>query len=97
MTSSSLLGNDVGEGLHLALGATEGADTTLDELAGTFVLGVTDELHGATLVRSEAGNLANDGADDLDTLTLKALAVGGTGSKDTALGLVTTVDAPDET
>lgn len=97
VTSSSLLGDDVGEGLHLVLSATEGADATLDELASALVLGVTDELHGATLVRGEAGNLANDGADDLDALTLATLAVGGTGSENATLGLVTAVDAPDET
>lgn len=97
VTSTTLLGNNVGEGLHLVLGATEGTDTALDELAGTLVLGVTDELHGATLVRSEAGNLTDDGADDLDALTLTTLAVGRAGSENTAFGLVTAVDAPDET
>lgn len=97
VTSTTLLGNNVGEGLHLVLGTTEGTDTALDELAGTLVLGVTDELHGATLVRSEAGNLTDDGADDLDALALTTLTVGRAGSENTALGLVTAVDAPDET
>lgn len=97
MTGTSLLGNDVGKALHLVLGTTKGTDTTLDELAGTLVLGVTDELHGATLVRGETGDLTDDGSDDLDALTLATLAVGRAGSENTALGLVTAVDAPDET
>lgn len=97
MTGPALLGNDVGQALHLVLGAAEGADATLDELAGTLVLGVSDELHGATLVGGEAGDLADDGADHLDTLALATLAVGGTRSKDTTLGGVASVDAPDET
>lgn len=96
MTGAALFGDDVGQALHLVLSATERSYTALDELARTLVLGVADELHGATLVRGEAGNLANDGADDLDALTLATLAVRGARSKHSSLGLVTAVDAPDE-
>ena len=96
VTGAALFGDDVGQALHLVLSATERSYTALDELARTLVLGVADELHGATLVRGEAGNLANDGADDLDALTLATLAVRGARSKHSSLGLVTAVDAPDE-
>ena len=97
VTSTSLFSNDVGKALHLVLGTTEGTDTTLDEFTGTLVLGVTDKLHSTTLIRSETSNLTDDGADDFDTLTLTTLAVGGTGCKHSSLGLVSAVDAPDET
>lgn len=97
MTGTTLFSDDVGQAFHLALGATEGAYATLDELAGTLVLGVTDEFHGTTLVRSETGDFANDGADDLDTFTLTTFAVGRAGSENATLSLVSAVDAPDET
>ena len=97
VTRTALLGNHVGEALHLVLGTAQGADAALDELACTLVLGVADELHGAALVGGKAGNLANDGADHLDALALATLAVRRAGSKNTALSLVTAVDAPDET
>ena len=97
MTGTTLFSNHVGQALHLVLGATQRSDTTLDKLAGTLVLGVTDELHSTTLVRRKTGNLANDGSDDLDALTLTTLAVGRAGSEDSSLGLVAAVDAPDET
>lgn len=97
MTSPALFGDNVGQALHLVLGPAEGTDTTLDELACTLVLGVTDELHSSAFVGSETGNLADDGADDLDTLALATLTVGRAGSENAALGLVASVDAPDET
>lgn len=97
VTGTALFGDDVGEALHLVLSAAEGSYATLDEFAGTLVLRVTDELHSTTLVRSETGNLADDGADHLDALTLTTLAVGGAGSENSTLGLVAAVDAPDET
>lgn len=97
MTGAALFGDDVGEALHLVLGAAEGAYAALDELAGALVLGVADELHGATLVGGEAGDLADDRADDLDTLTLAALAVRRAGRQHAALGDVAAVDTPDET
>ncbi len=97
VTSAALLGNHVGEALHLVLGTAQRTHAALDELACTLVLGVTDELHGAALVGGEAGNLAHDRADHLDALALAALAVRGARSKNSALSLVTAVDAPDET
>lgn len=63
---------------------------------GTY-LGVTDEFHSTSLVGSEAGDLADNRADHLDALALTTLTVRGTRSKHSALGLVTTVHAPDET
>ena len=38
VTGTTLLGNDVRERLHLALGTSERSETALDELPGTLVL-----------------------------------------------------------
>lgn len=97
MTGTTLFGDNVGQALHLVLGATERSDATLDELACALVLGVADELHGATLVRCETGDLADDRSDDLDALALASLAVGWTRSQNSSLSLVAAVDTPDET
>lgn len=38
VSRTALLGNDVCQELHLALGTAQGTDTALDELASTLVL-----------------------------------------------------------
>lgn len=68
----------------------------LRQPASNSHLGVTDELHGAALVRGEAGDLTDDRLDDLGALGLGALPAGRPLGEDTALGLVAAVDTPDE-
>lgn len=97
VAGTALFSDDVGEALHLVLGAAEGSDAALDELACALVLRVADELHGAALVGREPGDLADDRADHLDALALATLAVRRAGSKHAALSGVAAVDAPDET
>ena len=55
---------DVGHLLPLPLGPDVGADPLLEELEAPLVLGDTEQLEGATLVGGEAGNLADQVADE---------------------------------
>ena len=50
--------------LTLPLGADVVADPLLEELQAPLVLGDTEQLEGATLVGGEAGNLADQVADE---------------------------------
>jgi NTP pyrophosphatase (non-canonical NTP hydrolase) len=69
MSGTAGLGDDVGELLDLLLGAEEGSEATLAELAGTLILGVLEELHDAALVGSKASDLADELADELGAVT----------------------------
>lgn len=97
VTSPSLFSNNISKALHLVLSATKSTNTTLNELPSTLVLGVSDKLHSSALVGSETGDFADYGADNFDAFSLATFTVGGTGSKDSSLSGVTTVDAPNET
>ena len=80
MTGSSRLGDDVGEFLDLRLGASEGTKSLLCELAGTLVLGVTEEFDDTALVWCESRNLLHDLPNELGALASLSL-----GSADTRL------------
>lgn len=69
----------------------------LREPAHWTYLRVTDQLHRATLVGGEAGNLTHDAADGLHALACHTLLVDAPGRQHTAVGKVTTVDAPNDT
>ena len=55
MASPPALSNDTGHLVDLSLGAAEGAEPLLCELAGALVLGVAEEFDDAALVRGKAG------------------------------------------
>ena len=55
---------DVGHLLPLPLGPDVGADPLLQELEAALVLGDTQQLHRAALVGGEAGDLADQVADE---------------------------------
>lgn len=61
---ATLLLDDVGELLDLALGAEECAETLLGELLGLLVLGVTEQFHNTLLVGGESSDLTDDVLDE---------------------------------
>jgi len=54
VASPPALSDDTGHLVDLSLRTAEGAEPLLRELAGTLVLGVTEEFDDAALVRGEA-------------------------------------------
>lgn len=54
MTGPPALGDDLGHLVNLALGAAEGSESLLCELAGTLVFAVAEEFDNAALVWGEA-------------------------------------------
>lgn len=67
-SSTTALNKDVGELLNLLLSTAEGAEALLGELTGTLILVVLQQLHATLLVGSEAGDLTDEVADELDAL-----------------------------
>mgnify|MGYP007002766954 CR=1 FL=1 len=60
--------DDRGHLITLPLAAEVGAESLLEELQSTLILGHTQQLHGSSLVGSKADDLANDAADKLVVL-----------------------------
>lgn len=60
--------DDRGHLITLPLAAEVGAESLLEELQSTLILGHTQQLHGSSLVGSKADDLANDAADELVVL-----------------------------
>merc|ERR1712080_205708 len=92
---ATLLGDDTGELVDLALGAAEGTEALLGQLASLLVLGVADQLHDAPLVRGKADDLA-DRLDERGALGLLSLAVRGLDRLGDDGGRVSAVEAPGE-
>jgi len=78
VTSATGLGDVVGHLVNLSLGATEGTKSSLCELAGTLVLGVTEKFNNATLVGSETSNLLDNVTDESGALAEVTLGAGNT-------------------
>lgn len=83
MGSTTTLNKNVAKLLHLLLGTAHGSQldkllsktpcqasyALLGQLAGAFILAVLQQLHNTTFIRGESGDLTNEVADELDTLS----------------------------
>ena len=64
VTGPPRLGDDLGHLVHLSLGAAEGTEPLLRQLARTLVLAVPEQFDDAALVGGQAGDFADDLADE---------------------------------
>jgi hypothetical protein len=84
---------DAGHLFTLPLGAEVGADSLLQELQATFVLGDLQQLHSATLVGGESGDFTNQVPDELVVGGLLTLALAWLGLKGVGRSLVALLEA----
>lgn len=89
---TSRLGDDSGHVLALGLSTLERTELLLGELAGTLLLGVSDQLNNASLVRSQSAHLTGQVSDELSSLGEGTLAVGGLSSNLSGGDLVSLVE-----
>lgn len=90
--STSGLSNDLVHLLNFSLSTAKGTEFLLSELAGTLLLGVTEQLDDTSLVGSKTSNLRDNVADE-SSLSRDSLLLVEASSRGSGGDLVALVDA----